>query len=31
LGQLGRHGEADDALRLVSQRDPESDAARSAA
>jgi tetratricopeptide (TPR) repeat protein len=30
LGKLGRRSEADDALRLVLQRDPESDAARSA-
>lgn len=31
LKQLGRHREADEVLRLVSQRDPESEAARSAA
>jgi tetratricopeptide (TPR) repeat protein len=31
LKKLGRHREADETLRLVSQRDPESDAARSAA
>jgi tetratricopeptide (TPR) repeat protein len=31
LHQLGQHAEADGALRLVSERDPESDAARTAA